>query len=62
MIATTRLELLTLADGTRLLRAEHTPSGLAIERRISPEVPLARQKEKCFRMLEQLIASDLAPA
>ena len=57
-----RIELLKLADGGRVLRLEHTASGLSLEKRLAPEALVVAQKEKWLRVFESLLARELAAA
>ena len=56
------IDLLRLADGTRLIRVADTASGTTLERRIDPTRPLARQKELVVTALRALLDRELSAA
>lgn len=53
--------LIKLEGGERLLRLEHSPSGVCLEKRIDPAVSVASQKEKWLSAFQALLARELAP-
>ncbi|GEP44006.1 hypothetical protein BGE01nite_32970 [Brevifollis gellanilyticus] len=55
-----RIQLLTLTAGGRILRMEDEASGLSIERRLDPRLPLVVQKERLERLFEAMLQSDLS--
>jgi len=58
-----QVELLKLATGERLLRLSDPPSGLALEKKLDPQQPVARQKETLFSIFEAaLVRADLTAA
>ncbi len=55
-----RFQLLTLTTGGRLLRLEDEASGLSLERKLDPQLPLVAQKERLGRLFEAMLQSDLS--
>ena len=51
-----QIELIKLADGKRLLRLLEPQSGLALERMLDPNQPLASQKERLVCAFEAALA------
>jgi hypothetical protein len=47
-----QVDLIKLAGGERLLRMTDLPSGLALEKKIDPRLPVFRQKERLFSVFE----------
>jgi hypothetical protein len=47
-----QIDLVKLADGSRLLRLTEPQSGLSLERKLAPEDAVLRQKEKLLRVFE----------
>ncbi len=58
----TRIQIVQLADGRKLMRIEDETSGLSVERNLSPELPLVAQKTKLMRLFETLLLNDAAAA
>ncbi len=54
-----RTELLTLAAGERLLRLEHSPSGLCLEKRLDAEAPVVVQTARWRQVFTGLLAREL---
>ena len=54
-----RVELLKLARRGRLLRLEHLPSGLCLEKRLDAETPVVMQMERWRQVFASLLASEL---
>ena len=46
------IELVKLASGVRLLRFTEPTSGLAVERRLDPKVPVSAQKEALAKVFQ----------
>lgn len=57
-----QIELLKLADGTRLLRVSDPLTATALERRLDPTQPVTRQKEAVDRALRAVLEGELKPA
>lgn len=57
-----RIQLLTLPGGERLLRVEHEPSGLSLERKLHPAKSLVAQKARLLQLFEAMLKSELATA
>ena len=58
-----QIELIKLVSGERLLRLTEPQSGLALEKKLDPQKPVASQKEKLFGVFEAALArADLAAA
>lgn len=57
---TPRIQLLTLSGGERILRLEDEESGLSLERRLIPHLPLVEQKTKLVRMFQEMVRKELA--
>lgn len=57
-----RIQLLTLANGERLIRLEDDESGLSLERKLNPQLPVVGQKAKMLRLFEEMLRSELAAA
>lgn len=57
---TPRIHLLTLSGGERILRLEDEESGLSLERRLIPHLPLVEQKTKLVRMFQEMVRKELA--
>lgn len=53
------IELLKLVNGERMLRFEHRPSGLSLEKRLDANAPVAVQKERWSRSFATLLAREL---
>ena len=51
-----QIDLIKLADGQRLLRLTEPQSGLALEKKLDPQKPVASQKEKLFGVFEAALA------
>lgn len=58
----TRIQIVQLADGRKLMRIEDEKTGLSVERNLSPELPLVPQKTKLIRLFETLLLSDATAA
>ena len=57
-----QMELVKLKGGQRLLRLTEPKSGLSLERKLSPEQPVANQKEQLPSVLEAALArAELTP-
>ena len=54
-----QIQLVTLANGQRLLRLADEATGLTLERRLNPEQPLVAQKTKLGQMFEAMLRSEL---
>ncbi len=52
-------ELIKLADGTRIVRVSDSSTATALERRIDPAHPVARQKEVLDRALRAVLEREL---
>ena len=57
-----RVELLKLANGERLLRLEHPPSGLYLEKRLDASTPLVTQTTRWRKAFTSLLARELLVA
>jgi hypothetical protein len=57
-----RIELLKLASGERLLRFEHSISGLCLEKRLDDKAPVAAQKAHWQRIFAALLERELKAA
>ena len=57
-----QIELLKLANGTRLLRLSEPASGLSLEKRLDPSRSVLRQKHHWLRCFEALIEREFAAA
>ena len=58
-----QIELIKLVGGERLLRLTEPQSGLALEKKLDPQKPVASQKEKLFGVFEAALArAELAAA
>ena len=51
-----QIDLIKLVGGERLLRLTEPRSGLALEKKLDPLKPVARQKEKLFGIFEAALA------
>ena len=58
----TRIQIVQLTDGRKLMRIEDEKTGLSVERNLSPELPLVTQKTKLMRLFEALLLNDAAAA
>lgn len=56
------IQLVQLDDGQKLMRIEDPDTGLSVERKLSPELPLVAQKNKLVRLFEALLLNDTAAA
>ncbi len=57
-----QMELVKLKGGQRLLRLTEPKSGLSLERKLSPERPVANQKEQLLSVFEAALArAELTP-
>jgi len=54
-----QIELLKLADGSRILRVTDSLSATALERRLDPTQPVVRQKETVARALRAVLDREL---
>jgi hypothetical protein len=52
-----QIDLLKLVGGGRLLRFSDLGTGLALEKKLDPEQPVVRQREKLSRAFEAALAS-----
>ncbi len=58
-----QIELIRLMSGERVLRLSDTKSGLSLERKLDPKLPVVRQKEQLLDAFEAALArAQLAPA
>jgi len=58
-----QIDLIKLVSGERLLRLTEPQSGLALEKKLDPQKPVASQKEKLFGVFEVALAhAELAAA
>ena len=57
-----QFQLLTLAGGERLLRVEHEPSGLSLERKLHRTKSLVSQKARLLQLFEAMLRSEVATA
>ena len=62
MIPLPQIQLVTLADGERLLRMEDKDSGLSLERKLNPQQSTVAQKVKLLWLFEDLIRGEFAAA
>ena len=58
----TRVELLKLSSGERLLRLEHAASGLCLEKRLDASAPVVAQTAKWREVFAALLARELRAA
>ena len=56
------IELVKLADKTRLLRLNDPESGLCLEKKLHPQQSVARQKERWLRAFEAMLNRELVGA
>ena len=54
--------LLKLADGGRILRFCEPSSGLCLEKRLQPNEPVARQKQRWERVFAEMLDRELGVA
>jgi hypothetical protein len=54
--------LLKLADGGRILRFHKPSSGLCLEKRLQPDEPVARQKQRWERVFTEMLNRELGVA
>jgi hypothetical protein len=54
--------LLKLADGGRILRFCELSSGLCLEKRLQPDEPVARQKQRWERVFAEMLDRELGVA
>jgi hypothetical protein len=52
-----QIDLVKLAGGGRLLRFSDPSTGLALEKRLEPDQPVVRQREKLSRVFDAALAS-----
>jgi len=58
-----QIDLIKLVNGERLLRLTEPRSGLALEKMLDPQKPVASQKEKLIGVFEAALArAELAAA
>ena len=58
-----QIDLIKLVGGGRLLRLTEPQSGLALEKKLDPQKPVASQKESLFGVFEAALArAELAAA
>ena len=50
------IDLIKLVDGERLLRLSEPESGLALEKKLDPQKPVARQKQHLLGVFEAALA------
>lgn len=51
--------MLKLADGVRILRFNEPTSGLCLEKRLEPDQPVARQKERWKQAFTSMLDREL---
>lgn len=51
--------LLKLADGARVLRLSEPESGLCLEKRLNPQEPVARQKDRWRQVFVAMLEREL---
>ncbi len=51
-----QIDLIKLVGGERLLRLTEPQSGLSLEKKIDPQKPVARQKEKLLGVFDAALA------
>lgn len=56
------MQLVTLANGHRLLRLEDANSGLSLEKKLHPEKPLVAQKERLCQLFAAMLQDEMVPA
>jgi len=56
------LLLLKLADGGRILRFSDPQSDLSLEKRLDPQEPVARQKQRWKQVFVSMLDRELGPA
>jgi hypothetical protein len=56
------IQLLSLANGERLLRIEDETTGLSLERKLNPALPVLAQKTKLLRLFAELMSGELTAA
>lgn len=54
-----RAELLKLTNGERLLRLEHAPSGLCLEKRLDAQTPITEQTGRWREAFTAFLAREL---
>ena len=54
------IQRVKLAEGGRLLRFSEKTTGLALEKRLSAQETVVRQKARLLREFEQLLSRELA--
>jgi len=54
--------LLKLTDGARILRFTEPASGLSLEKRVEPDQPVARQKERWKQVFTSMLERELGAA
>ena len=54
-----QVDLVKLASGERLLRLSEATSGLSLEKRLDPRLPVVHQKERLMRAFEAALAREL---
>ena len=47
-----QIDLVKLANGDRLLRLTESESGLSLEQKLDPKLPVARQKERLLNVFQ----------
>jgi hypothetical protein len=62
MNAHPHMQLLTLADGGRILRLEDEATGLTLERKLRADLPVAAQKMKLVRLFEAMLEKEMVTA
>ena len=56
MNSETQIDLVKLADGSRLLRLSDAASRLCLEKRLTPSTSVLRQKEHCLHVFRDLLS------
>ena len=54
-----QVDLIKLANGERLLRLAEGTTGLCLEKKIDPQQPVVRQKERLLKIFEAALAREL---
>jgi len=58
-----QIDLIKLVSGERLLRLTEPQSGLSLEKKLDPKLPVVRQKERLLGVFEAALArAELAAA
>ena len=57
-----QIELLKLADGSRILRLEHLGSGVCLEKKLDGSLSVVRQKQRWLQVFESLLEREALAA